>query len=148
VRVSDFPEVIIVEASNSGESRVIVIGVWWQVRYPRLFRWLAPKGGYHTNPPELHRRSHKEWPAILEPAQTLQWQLDLDVAAEMAERLLAPSWLWRLHLRFFRVGVSTSVGVSVVGKLGSALKQGMRARVEAKRAGLPPPQPRRAAGGI
>jgi hypothetical protein len=135
VQVSDFPTVLVVEVTNVGMAPVKIVSVWWSVHIPRPLRWVGfrRRGGLLQNPPDESNRSHG-LPATLGSAETLQWVLDYKhLSQEIATKLLAPSLLWPLRLRFFRVYVSTSVGVTIQGRIDQEMSADLRKRTRAIR---------------
>src|ERR1700722_5165619 len=79
ISLSDFPDMIVVEAVNTGMVPVKITSVFWTMRGPQPLRWLGLRrtGGFIQNAPEAGQRSHV-LPASVGSTEVLQWILPLD----------------------------------------------------------------------
>ena len=121
IRLEDFPEVIVLSATNTGLTRVRVNSVGWH--------WFLIRDiGALQNPPD--QRSHSNWPTVLEHGDEMQWVLDLGLLVpKLAKDMLARSWWWRLKLELLCVIVGTSTGHRFRARLGPTLKKTFAAQV-------------------
>lgn len=117
VNLTEMPEILYLEATNVGVTRVHVIGVGWSWRFIRAV-------SAHQNPPDVSERSHREWPCKLEHGDQMQWRLPFDpLVTSLAKVMFAKCWWWRLKLKFLRVVVYTSTDDRFRGSLGPGLKK-------------------------
>jgi hypothetical protein len=115
VRPDEMRDMVYFEAVNVGMTRVRINSVGWH--------WfLIREIGALQNPPERTDRSH-DWPAILEHGDELQWILPFDLVNNLAEKMLASSWWWRVKLRLMCIIVSTSTGDSFRAPVGPELRR-------------------------
>jgi hypothetical protein len=131
VTPKDFPDILYVEVTNTSAGPVHIVSVGWMARFPWWLRFMRRgRTALSQNPPDA--RSHP-WPTTLQQGQFLQWQLDPELILKgIVQYLLARSRLWRLHLRYMRLVVATSVSTSY-GELDRGLVTELAAKTRAAR---------------
>jgi hypothetical protein len=116
IQAGEMPDVISLDVTNVGMTRVRINSVGWH--------WVLIRGkGGLQNAPEPGMRSHN-LPAVLEHGDQLQWALPFDYLLNyIATHMLADSWWWRLKLQLLCVTVRTSTGHNFRARLGPTLRK-------------------------
>lgn len=116
VKPEEMPDIISLDVTNVGMTRVRIIAIGWQ--------WILIREQLASqNPPEHKMRSHG-LPAVLEHGDQLQWALPFkELVNKIATHTLANSWWWQVKLQLLCIVVHTSTRQRFRCRLGPTLRK-------------------------